>query len=82
MLVCFCFIRFFCLFLWAFGVTNFPPIKVARQPTPDPKSQQGMRIFGNSTKPKWSYQLTALKFGISRLNAKEILDGLSVSSLH
>ena len=50
MLVCFCFSRFFCFFLWAFGVTNFSPIKVARRPTPDPKSQQEMHIFGNSAK--------------------------------
>ena len=50
MIVCFCFSRFFCFFLWAFGVTNFPPIKVARQPTPDPKSQQEIHIFGNSAK--------------------------------
>ena len=31
-LVCFCFRRFFSFFLWAFGVTYFPLIKVARQP--------------------------------------------------
>ena len=28
MLVCFCFSRFFCFFLWAFGVTNFPLLKL------------------------------------------------------
>ena len=28
MLVCFCFSRFFCSFLWAFGLTNFPLLKL------------------------------------------------------
>ena len=82
MLLCFCFSRFFCSFLWAFGVTKFSTIKLARQPTLDPKSQQEMHVFGNSAKQNGNCQLTAVKLGISCLDAKEILDGPSVSSLH
>ena len=79
MIVCFCFGRFFCYFLWALGVTLLPLWKSI--PDTGPKAIREETVIWKLSSTVWNFPLTAWWRELPGLTTDSILDWLPAPSI-
>jgi len=80
MIVCFCFGRFFCYFLWALGVTLLPLWKSI--PDTGPKAIREETVIWKLSSTVWNFPLTAWWRELPGLTTNSILEWSSASSIY